>query len=543
MKTASAILVALLFASQTILYAQGPRSQTFFNPNNISTFFVTSGIFNINDTLVNTPGFQWPAGSNKYAIFSSGLNITAYVNGSLRMAAASFHGEYTPGYILNYVPAWNSDFKIYKVTRGDGPSNPDWANWYKMIPYGAPYFDVNNNGTFEQGIDTPGVHKAKQTIFLCMTDGFTSTHTQSEGFSGGTAPLNAEVHMTAWGYNNSMYSDLQFIKYDIINKGSYNWDSTYMGIFCDPDLGNALDDYIGCDTSRQLAYTYNKTNMDGSGNPPSYGANPPAVGIILLKGCRNEFVNPPVNLRMTTFHQLFCWGCSAPVCELMPIYPFESHRMLKGYKRDGSNFMNPLTVPPTPTKFTYTGDPETATGWTEAKGSVLNCGGDTGTVINVNPSADPRFLIGSGADNFKILPGDTQKIVICQLIARGNSNLNSVTKLKQLSDVAWNLYNSGFVIKISSLTTEVPGIYSLSQNYPNPFNPVTKIKFSVPRNNIVCIKVFNMLGKEVAAIINDRLQPGIYEAEFDGSTLPSGVYFYRLTSGDFSETKKMVLLK
>ncbi len=541
MKTAVAILVALLFASQTLLYAQGPRSQTFFDPNNISTYFVSSGIFNIYEP--NSPAFQWPAGSLRFAIYTTGLSIAANVNGALRIAAASYTGEYTPGYISNNTPFWNSDFKIYKVTRGDGPSNPDWANWYKMIPYGAPFYDVNSNGTFEQGIDTPGVHKAQQTIFICITDGFPSTHTFTEGFSGGTAPINAEVHLTAWGYSNSMYSDMQFIKYDIINKGTYNWNSTYAGVFCDADLGSGDDDYIGCDTSRQLGYCYNKDNDDGNGNPPSYGANPPAVGIILLRGCVNKSVNSQINLRMTSFHPVLGTGSPVPNCEVDPNTTTQAYKFLQGFKKDGSHYMNPLTNPPTPTKFTYTGDPAFETGWTEFNGSVRNCGGDTGTVLNINPGFDRRFLISSGADNFNVLTGDTQRIILCQLIARGYSNLNSVTKLKQLSDVAWNLYNSGFVIKISNLTTEVPGIYSLSQNYPNPFNPVTKIKFSVPRNNIVCLKVFNMLGKEVAAIVNERLQPGIYEAEFDGSSLPSGVYFYRLTSGDFSETKKMVLLK
>ncbi len=543
MKTKRFFIIAFLMFGSGALLAQGPRHQVIFAPNNISTFFVSSGIFNINDTTNNTPGLQWPAGSRRYAVFSTGFNIIAYVNGALRMTAASYTGEYTPGYILNNAPVWNSDFKIYKVTRGDGPSNPDWANWYKMVPFGAPYYDVNNNGIFDQGIDTPGVHKAQQTLFVYLTDGFTSTHSQSEGFGGGTAPMFAETHLTAWGYSNSMYADMQFIKFEVINKGTYSWDSTHAGILCDADLGAAEDDYIGCDTSRQLGYDYNMDNIDGSGNPPSYGANPPAVGIILLKGCRNNSVVPAVNLRMKTFHQLYCWGCSEPNCELMPLNPTEAMRTLKGYKRDGSNFMNPLAVPPVPTKFTYTGDPETNAGWTEYKGSIRNCGGDTGLVMTVNGAHDSRFVFSTGAENFRVMPGDTQKIVICQLIARGTSNLNSVTRLKSLSDVAWSLYNSGFVIKVNNLSTQIPGMYTLSQNYPNPFNPATRIRFSVPESNFVILKVYDVRGREIAALVNERLQPGIYEAEFDGIALPSGVYFYSLQSGDFRETKKMALIK
>jgi len=101
-------------------------------------------------------------------------------------------------------------------------------------------------------------------------------------------------------------------------------------------------------------------------------------------------------------------------------------------------------------------------------------------------------------------------------------------------------------IKISNENT--PEFYSLSQNYPNPFNPTTNIKFRVPygsiaNNKFVTLKVFDILGKEIATLVNEKLKAGEYEVTFDGTALPSGVYFYKLTSGDFTETKKMILLK
>lgn len=85
--------------------------------------------------------------------------------------------------------------------------------------------------------------------------------------------------------------------------------------------------------------------------------------------------------------------------------------------------------------------------------------------------------------------------------------------------------------------------FSLSQNYPNPFNPVTNIKFTVPKDGIVKLQVFDMIGNEVSNIWNQFLNAGAYNAGFDGSNLASGVYFYRLTAGEFSETKKMTLVK
>lgn len=104
---------------------------------------------------------------------------------------------------------------------------------------------------------------------------------------------------------------------------------------------------------------------------------------------------------------------------------------------------------------------------------------------------------------------------------------------RPLSDVILGMGNTG----------KNPGMYELGQNYPNPFNPVTKIKFVVPVTGITVLKVYDMLGREVAALVNERLQPGTYETTFDGSGLNSGVYFYRLTSGDYTEIKKMILVK
>jgi len=87
------------------------------------------------------------------------------------------------------------------------------------------------------------------------------------------------------------------------------------------------------------------------------------------------------------------------------------------------------------------------------------------------------------------------------------------------------------------------GSYKLSQNYPNPFNPVTTIKYQMPELNFVTIKVYDVLGKEVATFVNEEKPIGSYEVEFDGSALTSGIYFYQLKTDTYIETRKMVLLK
>jgi hypothetical protein len=90
---------------------------------------------------------------------------------------------------------------------------------------------------------------------------------------------------------------------------------------------------------------------------------------------------------------------------------------------------------------------------------------------------------------------------------------------------------------------ELPNSYNLTQNYPNPFNPKTTIKYDIPELSFVTLKVFDVLGREVITSVNEEKPVGNYETKFDATSLPSGIYFYRLQGGSFVETKKMVLLK
>jgi len=99
------------------------------------------------------------------------------------------------------------------------------------------------------------------------------------------------------------------------------------------------------------------------------------------------------------------------------------------------------------------------------------------------------------------------------------------------------------VISIQNINTEIPSSYSLGQSYPNPFNPMTNVKFSIVNTGDVKIVVYDVQGREVQTLVNERLSAGTYEAKFDGSMLTSGVYFYKLSAGDFTETKRMILIK
>ena len=96
---------------------------------------------------------------------------------------------------------------------------------------------------------------------------------------------------------------------------------------------------------------------------------------------------------------------------------------------------------------------------------------------------------------------------------------------------------------VREVLSEVPAAFALAQNFPNPFNPVTTIQFSLPRSEFVTLKIFNILGEEIAVLVEKRLSAGTHEGEWAALGLPSGVYFYRLQAGSFIQTRKLVLLR
>ncbi|MCK9210142.1 MAG: T9SS type A sorting domain-containing protein [Ignavibacteriaceae bacterium] len=99
------------------------------------------------------------------------------------------------------------------------------------------------------------------------------------------------------------------------------------------------------------------------------------------------------------------------------------------------------------------------------------------------------------------------------------------------------------VTKVEKLGNTIPTVYMLEQNYPNPFNPETSIRFSVPQESFVTVKVFNTLGEEVMTLVNEEKSAGVYNVSFQANSLTSGIYFYTIKANDFTSTKKMILMK
>ncbi len=170
-------------------------------------------------------------------------------------------------------------------------------------------------------------------------------------------------------------------------------------------------------------------------------------------------------------------------------------------------------------------------------GSVVYAIDENNEIVN--------FAVSDIYGNYKMegmIPG-TYQILVDKFSYVGGNNYNVAV------DYSGNMYRTlNFTLNpdiVTGVTTETGSVsnYALSQNYPNPFNPVTVIRYSIKANSFATLKVYNILGKEVRTLVNSELNTGNYETTFDATDIPSGIYFYTLTAGDYKETKRMTLIK
>lgn len=414
-----------------------------FEINNIRSWFHNNGIFNL-DSIHNS-GFEWLKDSMKYAKYVSGIWLGAKVGNDTLITHAWYDSQYLPGFIDdNGNPQGKSDpdYRIYSIVRGDTLS-PDYLNW------------PADQGAYTNSIGKP-FFLGTQTMFYSFTDGYEDNH---NSIPGNTAPLKAQILQTNWAYSNVNLRDVIFTEFRIINRSNMNWNNSYFGVFTDDDIGDAYDDASGIDTNRNLTYTYNFDNYD-----PFYGNAPPSVGLLLLRspvkytgnfndsvkyfqppGSTNQIVKP--NYKYAGLH---AFNISENAFEGPRNYR-EAVYFFEGRKIDNSNWIDPATN--LPTVKPYAGDPVTGSGWV------------------FNHADEMRTFTSLG--NITVLPNDTQSIIVAQLIARGSSNLNSITKLKELSDYVQTVYDNNFqdVLAINNESNSLPSEFNLHQNYPNPFNP------------------------------------------------------------------------
>jgi hypothetical protein len=158
--------------------------------------------------------------------------------------------------------------------------------------------------------------------------------------------------------------------------------------------------------------------------------------------------------------------------------------------------------------------------------------GISGSIWSILQSQKPSAVHNNHAAVTYKLIGDTAKI----FCPGGSSGTGTTLNMDVIAC-------GPTVTGIGNETPEIPREYKLSQNYPNPFNPVTVIRYQLIVNSLVSMKVYDISGREVSTLVNGEKRAGYYEVTFDGSSLASGVYFYRIESAGFTDVKKMILVK
>src|SRR5574338_29578 len=353
-----------------------------------------------------------------------------------------------------------------------------------------------------------------------------------------TSPI--EIHETIFSrYGNEndftdIFSNVVFMEYEFINKSIYQIDSAFIGFWSDIDF-RALENRPAIDTLRQLGYCWSEEDTTFE------GTHPPAIGYSMLYGpivqdansnaiFKGKVINGFKNLRLNAFRGIaddsHIDSLTGKVRSTM-----DAQNLARGLTSNGYPIINPVSNQPT--TFPFSGDPITGEGW----------------IFNSWTSGGAGFVFFTGP--FNMAPNDTQWVMIALIPAHGNSGLNSIELLREKTDLIRSLsYDSlAFgstklaVTDVEETKSALPAMFSLSQNYPNPFNPSTTISYQIPSQQFVTIKVYDVLGNEVATLVNEYKNAGSYEVDINASKLSSGVYFYKLQAGSFVQTKKMILLK
>ena len=327
----------------------------------------------------------------------------------------------------------------------------DWKNWPTDL--GAPYYDVDGNGSYdpvedEDGMpdpsqgDYPGLANADQVLWFVVNDMNPSKTTQLYG----SPPIGLEVQITAWAYNQPTagLGQIVFNKFKITNKSGFRIDDMYFAQWSDPDLGNYGDDLTGCDTTLSMMFAYNGFPVDGQYQ--QFGLAPAAVGYDFFQG---PIVASPgdtavfglkkladhINLPMTAYGY---FGSGTQWTD-PPLQVYDGtlqwYNLLRGFAptvdiEDPTEWV--YTTGPNAgqtTKFPLSGDPVTGTGDVDG--------------VTYQPG-DRRMLQCTGPITFN--DGDVQEVVVGTVGGLGANNIQSVADMKSTDDVAQVVYDNLFMV-------------------------------------------------------------------------------------------------
>ena len=425
-------------------------------------------------------GLEWPKGSGYTAVFASGLWVAGMVDGSVRSAAAEFTSEFQPGIII-YDPVTQTSsgpdspndarFQVSSIDKGDNAdvTSPNYNREYSTWPAadGAPahdgefFTDTNLNGVWDDGepwddFDVDGIYDGPDGVMISGEDppqmigdqmhwfviNDAEPNTHSNLWS--TEPLGIEVQTTVFGFDRAdPLGNVMFLKWLVINKSGGDIDDMYLSIWSDADLGDATDDYVGCDTTLSIGYFYNggQTDQDYGSKPPSVGYDffqgpiVPSVGDTALISGREiaDFRNLP----MTSF---VYYINGDPFLD-DPETADEAYNYMQGLSVTGEVFHERFDETLPISRFIYPGDPNTRSGWTAYDDLVP---GDMRGMMSSGPF-DMSTWIDTDGDGFPQVgePG-VQEVVSAVIIAAGTNNTNAVSAMKFFDQYAQGAYDAQF---------------------------------------------------------------------------------------------------
>ena len=498
-------------------------------------------VSDVRATLLNTgslffgdgvqAGYVVPAATGRSPVFAAGIWVGGKVDGQIR-AAASRYGpfEFWPGPLdggaalpepdcrranTNGREAWD---RIYVVSTLDvehyeqtGQATDDLADW--PVGLGAPAVDAAGDPVVptsrDQLIDLEAGERpvvyGSQTAFWVMND-VGNDHAET-----GSDPLGVEVRVSAFSVINPGTPALDqgtFYRYTVVNRNSQPLTDAYLSLFVDPDLGDAIDDYVGSDTTRGLGFVYNGDNSDAIyGIPPAFGVDGLSHGLGAFSYFNSTPGGDPSTLDEYYNFMQGLWGDGTPMTE------------------GGSGYQTGGDV----TAFAFPGDPVTGQFWSE--------------VDEDNSPGDRRFLVSS--PSFTLAPGASRTFDLGFVFAQGTSYLDSITELRAASDLVQARYDDGSLIPTASEhgAPDAPADYALGAVHPNPSRAEARVAYTLPRAGAIRLAVYDALGREVAVLADGLHGAGAHEAVLDGAALAPGVYVVVLEGEGARATAKLTILR
>jgi len=404
-----------------------------FDGNKVRDDLENNGMI-VSHRITGHSGMEWPKDNHTYSVYASGVWMAGKVGGDIRVTAAEYGPENVPGpYGGDASSAIHKLYKVSKSDLADPLASSDFQNWPTDL--GAPWVDVDGDGVYTPlptGVDHPEF-VGDQVIWYVSNDGDATAHAIFH-----TLPLGVEIQTTIFGFDRpDAFGDMMFVKELIINKGGNTIEDLYIGLWSDPDLGDAGDDFVACDTTLGLGICYNDgVDHDYEG----FSGGTPAVGYDFFQGPMVASAGDTAfmfgkdqpgykNLSMSSFSKYI--NTSDPNWS-DPNDAEEVYNLMQGLKKDGTPATNTETGDTT--KFFYPDDPSLNTG----VGDGIWADSDD------HASGDRRFLMNTGP--FTMADGDSQEVVFAIFHAAAGGPLQSVAYLKEVDALAQLAYDIQFAL-------------------------------------------------------------------------------------------------